>query len=82
MLLELIPMTAPFKPGRTLFDHFEDKFTLVYDLIKFKPFFFKCIKIALERCIAQNVYIVELRHITGNLYNEDKVRISLREELK
>jgi hypothetical protein len=38
-LRELIPVTDNVPPGRGIWDHFEDKFTLVYDLIKYKPFF-------------------------------------------
>lgn len=81
MLTELIPMTDNCPPGRSIFDHFEDKFTLVYDLIKYKPFFRECIKMGIEKCLEQNVYIIEMRHITGNLYDDNKVRISLQEEL-
>ena len=36
----------------------------------------------MERCIAQNVYIVEYRHISGMLFDEKKERISFREELE
>lgn len=50
-LRQLIPMTNNCPPGRTIFDHFEDKFTLVFDLIKYKPFFRKCIKIGLQKCL-------------------------------
>ena len=50
-LRNLIPLTDNCPPGRSIWDHFEDKFTLVYDLIKYKPFFRKSIKLALEKCL-------------------------------
>lgn len=50
-LRELMPLTDNCPDGTTIFDHFENKFTLVYDLIKYKPFFRKCIKIGLEKCL-------------------------------
>lgn len=81
-LRRLIPLTDNCPDDKSIWDHFEDKFTLVYDLIKYKPFFRKCIKIGLEKCIAQNVFIIEMRHITGNLFNDDKERITLAEELE
>ena len=39
-------------------------------------------KTALERCINQNVFIVEFRHISGMLFGDDKKAISLLEELR
>ena len=81
-LRHLIPLTDNRPKDRSIWDHFEDKFTLVYDLIKYQPFFKKCIKFGLKKCLEQNVFIIEMRHITGNLFNDEKERISLSEELK
>lgn len=39
-------------------------------------------KIALERCIAQNVFLVEYRHISGMLFDENKNQIPFLEELR
>ena len=50
-LRKLIPMTDNCPPNRSIFDHFEDKFTLVYDLIKYKPFFRKCITNGIRKCL-------------------------------
>ena len=50
-LRKLIPMTDNCLPNRSIFDHFEDKFTLVYDLIKYKPFFRKCITNGIRKCL-------------------------------
>lgn len=37
---------------------------------------------ALQRCIDQNVYVVEFRHISGMLFNDDKEKVPLMEELR
>ena len=47
----LIPLTDNCPAGTSIWDHFENKFTLVYDLIKYKPFFRKAIKVGLEKCL-------------------------------
>jgi len=39
-------------------------------------------KTALERCVAQNVFVVEYRHISGMIFDENKNYISFIEELK
>jgi len=50
--------------------HFQQKFTKVGELGKFVPFFKELTRFALEKCIAQNVYVVEYRHISGMLFND------------
>lgn len=52
------------------------------ELGKFAPFFRNMTKIALERCIAQNVFLVEYRHISGMLFDENKNQIPFLEELR
>lgn len=37
---------------------------------------------SLEACIKQNVFVVEFRHISGMLFDEDKNHASFAEELK
>lgn len=37
---------------------------------------------ALERCINQNVFVVEYRHISGMLFDENKKPVPLLEELR
>jgi hypothetical protein len=36
----------------------------------------------LERCIAQNVFIVEYRHISGMLFDDDRKEIPFLQELQ
>jgi hypothetical protein len=54
----------------------------VGELGKFVPYFKELMKTALQRCIDQNVFIVEFRHISGMLFDEDKKAVSFMEELK
>lgn len=46
------------------------------------PFFKQLAREALLSCIAQNVYIVEYRHISGMLFDEDKNQVPFLEELR
>lgn len=52
------------------------------ELGKFRPFFKEITKTALQACIDQNVYIVEYRHISGMLFDEDKTPLPFIEELR
>ena len=65
-----------------IWKYFQHKFSKVGELGKYIPFFKKLTKTALERCIAQNVFIVEYRHISGMLFGDDKKPIPFIEELK
>ena len=49
---------------------------------KFIPFFKAITTTALKACIAQNVFIVEYRHISGMLFDDDKNPVPLLEELR
>ena len=48
---------------------FQHKFSRISHLAKFKPFFEKLLKANIEACLAQNIYVVELRHTTGTLFD-------------
>jgi len=65
-----------------IWKHFQHKFTKVGELGKFLPFFKELTRTALERCIAQNVFIVEYRHISGMLFDENREQIPFMEELR
>lgn len=36
----------------------------------------------LQKCTNQNIFIVEMRHVLGMLYDDDRKVISLEDELK
>jgi adenosine deaminase CECR1 len=61
---------------------FQHTFTGVGELGKFVPFFQNTTRKALQACIDQNVYIVEYRHISGMLFDDDKKPLPFIEELK
>lgn len=61
---------------------FQHKFSKVGELGKFVPFFKQLAREALVSCIAQNVFIVEYRHISGMLFDEDKNQVPFLEELR
>jgi len=73
---------AKDKESHEIWKHFQHKFTKVGELGKFRPFFIQLTKTALERCIAQNVFIVEYRHISGMLFDDDRNPIGFLEELQ
>lgn len=65
-----------------IWKHFQHKFTKVGELGKFYPFFKELTKTALESCIKQNVYIVEYRHISGMIFDENRQQMPFIEELR
>lgn len=64
---------------------FQPKFSRIGDLCKYKKFFVKLLKNNLENCIAQNIFIVELRHTSGmlfDLYDGERKPVPLLDELE
>ena len=51
---------------------FQHKFSKVGELGKFVPFFKELLKSALMSHVKQNVYVVEYRHISGMLFDDNK----------
>ncbi len=51
------------------------------DLGKYYEFFKLLITDVLRKCVAQNIFVVELRHIFGMLFDEDRKPIGLEQEL-
>lgn len=68
--------------SHAIWKHFQHKFTKVGELGKFVPFFKELLKSALQSCIDQRTYIVEYRHISGMLFDDDKVPLKFLDELK
>ena len=61
---------------------FEHKFGKIGELCKFVPFFKQLLKTALISHVRQNVYVVEYRHISGTLFDEEKKQLTFLQELK
>ena len=52
------------------------------DLGKYYKFFKLLLKEVLQQCVSQNVFVVELRHIFGMLFDDDRNLIGLEKELE
>ena len=68
--------------SRDIWKHFEHKFTKVGELGKYHKFFKILLTQTVQSCIKQNVYVVELRHISGLLLDDDRNHLGLLDELK
>ena len=49
---------------------------------KYKEFFKQILHEILKKCAKQNIFIVELRHIFGMLFDDDRNPVDLEEELR
>jgi adenosine deaminase CECR1 len=63
-----------------IWQYFQYKFARIGGLGKYKPFFKRLLRSSIKACIDQNVFIVELRHTTGCLFDENKKPVPLLEE--
>lgn len=57
---------------------FQHKFARIGGLAKFRPFFERLLRSSIEACVKQNIFVVELRHTTGCLFD----RSALSDEAK
>lgn len=76
------PKQANDLESHDIWKFFQHKFTKVGELGKFIPFFKEITKTALERCIQQNVFVVEYRHISGMLFDDNKDPVPFIQELR
>ena len=51
---------------------FQHKFSRIAGLAKYRPFFERLLRANIEACIEQNIFIVELRHTTGCLFDKQE----------
>jgi hypothetical protein len=61
---------------------FFKRFYSFLDLGKYKEFFKLLLEEILVKCLKQKLYVVELRHIFGLLFDEDRQPVQLQEELQ
>ena len=73
---------ADFKSSHEIWKHFQKKFSKVGELGKFIPFFQEITKKALQAHVDQNVFVVEYRHISGSMFDEDKQKVPFLKELQ
>jgi hypothetical protein len=48
---------------------------------KYKEFFKKLLHHIIRSCVEQNIFVIELRHIFGCIFDDDRKPISVKEEL-
>ncbi len=70
------------KESHEVWKHFQHKFTLLNELGKFHRFFRKLLNRIFTKCAEQNLYVIELRHISGMVYDDNKRRLDIEEELQ
>jgi len=51
---------------------FQHKFARIGGLAKYRPFFERLLRANIESCLEQNIFIVELRHTTGCIFETQK----------
>lgn len=61
---------------------FEHKFSRVGGLCKYYKFFKIALENIIESCLNQNMFAIELRHISGMLFDDHHKPMSLVEELE
>ena len=52
------------------------------ELGKYYKFFRTLLKATIDSCVAQNVFVVELRHISGMLFDDERKPMGIVTELK
>jgi adenosine deaminase CECR1 len=69
------------KSSHDIWKHFQHKFTKVTELGKYYKFFRTLLKATIDSCTEQNVFVVELRHISGMLFDDNREPMGLIAEL-
>lgn len=70
------------KASNDIWKFFQHKFTRVTELGKYYKFFKQLLLATIDSCIKQNVFVVELRHISGIIFDENRKNMGLMEELR
>lgn len=73
--------------SETIWQKFQFKFIATDDLYNYKPFFTRIVRHVFETCVAENVFLVELKHIFGFVFEEqhfdtERKTIPVAEELE
>ena len=66
----LMPEQTRGRESHDIWINFQHKFTKVTELGKYYKYFRILLKATIDSCTAQNVFVVELRHISGMLFDE------------
>jgi len=85
MLKEKILLTKEeikSQESECIWDIFQYKFLMTNDLYNYAPFFEKIVMKIFEICVAENIFICELRHIFGFVFDDDRQSLPVENELK
>jgi hypothetical protein len=77
-----MPQQTRGRESHDIWINFQHKFTKVTELGKYYKFFRILLKETIDSCTAQNVFTIELRHISGMLFDDQRRPMGLLEELK
>lgn len=78
--MRLRPHTT-HREDHKIWESFQHKFSLTFELYNYKHFFIKCLYRAMKEYIREMSTIVEIRHVFGCLF-DDNGPVSLAEEIK
>ena len=73
--------TVKKQEHHVIWKEFQPKFSRVGDLCKYVKFFKILLRSTLEACAKQNIFVVELRHTTGSLFNGNRETVDILDEL-
>ncbi len=68
--------------SQQIWDIFQYRFLMTNDLYNYAPFFERIVTKIFEEAIAEHIYIVELRHIVGFVFDDQRNSIEVRKELE
>lgn len=69
------------KESHDIWKDFQHKFTKVTELGKYYKFFKILLQATIDSCLKQNVFAIELRHISGMLFDDNRVSMSFSQEM-
>ncbi len=81
-LIEMQEHECMSNESHDIWKHFQHRFTLINDIGKYQEFFKKIIHEVLSKCAKQNIFVVELRHMFGMLFDEERKPVPVEEELR
>jgi adenosine deaminase CECR1 len=83
MLLKDINMSKEECEGseREIWAKFEHKFQMMSDINRYHEYFRRTIYEILFKCAKQNLFVVELRHTPGSLFDDEGKPVSLHQEM-
>lgn len=79
--MELRPARSS-REDHKIWEDFEPKFVLCYNLYHYKPFFERILYEVTKKFVEEMVTVVEYRHIIGGVFDDYGNKLSLEEELK